>query len=61
MQNELTAFLGNDLNLKDLLEIINPQNNLVLADDVMLVDATALSAWSARTMSGTLAFPITPL
>lgn len=39
MQNELTAFLGNDLNLKDLLEIINPQNNLVLADDVMLVDA----------------------
>lgn len=39
MQNELTGFLGNDLNLKDLLEIINPQNNLVLADDVMLVDA----------------------
>lgn len=61
MQNELTALLGNDLNLKDLLEIINPQNNLVLADDVMLVDADGVIRMVSENYERDFGFSITPL
>ena len=31
-----------DINLKSLFEILNPENNLVLADDMMLSDANGI-------------------
>ena len=31
-----------DINLKGLFEILNPENNLVLADDMMLSDAKGI-------------------
>ena len=40
--SESTSFsglFGEDINLKGLFDIINPENNLVLADDMMLSDA----------------------
>jgi len=35
-------FFDNDINLKGLFDIINPENNLVLADDMMLSDAEGI-------------------
>ena len=35
----LTGFFADDINLKGLFDILNPENNLVLADDMMLSDA----------------------
>ena len=35
----LPQIFDDDINLKGLLDIINPKNNLVLADDMMLSDA----------------------
>ena len=34
-----SGLFGEDINLKGLFDIINPENNLVLADDMMLSDA----------------------
>ena len=46
MENtHLTRHLPDDINLKDLFDILNPQNNLVLADDVMLSDANGTILW----------------
>ena len=46
MENShLTRHLPEDINLKDLFDILNPQNNLVLADDVMLSDANGTILW----------------
>lgn len=36
---EFQKLLEGDINLKDLFEILNPENNLVLADEMMLSDA----------------------
>ena len=36
---ELQNLLDQDLNLKDLFAILAPENNLVLADEMMLSDA----------------------
>lgn len=39
-QNEkITSLFEEDINLKGLFEILSPENNLVLADDMMLCDA----------------------
>ena len=38
-QNTLSRLFPEDINLNDLFEILSPQNNLVLADDMMLSDA----------------------
>lgn len=38
-QSPLPQIFEEDINLKGLLDIINPKNNLVLADDMMLSDA----------------------
>lgn len=38
-QNTFSRFFSEDINLNDLFEILSPQNNLVLADDMMLSDA----------------------
>jgi transcriptional regulator with PAS, ATPase and Fis domain len=35
----ISTFFDSDINLKALFEILNPKNNLVLADDMMLSDA----------------------
>ncbi len=35
----LSSIFDDDINLKGLFEILNPENNLVLADDMMLSDA----------------------
>ena len=46
MENShITRHLPDDINLKDLFDILNPQNNLVLADDVMLSDANGTILW----------------
>ena len=34
-----SSIFDEDINLKGLFEILNPENNLVLADDMMLSDA----------------------
>lgn len=38
-QEAISSLFSEDINLSDLLEILRPQNNLVLADDMMLSDA----------------------
>ena len=38
----LTNIFAEDINLKGLLDILNPKNNLVLADDMMLSDAEGI-------------------
>ena len=46
MENShITRHLPDDIKLKDLFDILNPQNNLVLADDVMLSDASGTILW----------------
>lgn len=37
-----SSFFDDDINLKGLFEILNPENNLVLADDMMLSDAQGI-------------------
>ena len=38
-ETHLSHLLDEDINLKGLFEILSPENNLVLADDMMLSDA----------------------
>ena len=38
-QSTISRLFPEDINLNDLFEILSPQNNLVLADDMMLSDA----------------------
>ena len=38
-QSSISRLFPEDINLNDLFEILSPQNNLVLADDMMLSDA----------------------
>ena len=37
-----TGFFDDDINLKGLFDILSPENNLVLADDMMLSDAEGI-------------------
>lgn len=37
-----SSIFDDDINLKGLFEILNPENNLVLADDMMLSDAKGI-------------------
>ena len=48
--------LADDINLKDLFDILNPQNNLVLADDVMLSDANGIILWVSETYEQNFGF-----
>ena len=41
-QSPLPQIFEEDINLKGLLDIVNPKNNLVLADDMMLSDAEGI-------------------
>jgi len=41
-QTALSSLFSEDINLNDLFEILSPQNNLVLADDMMLCDASGI-------------------
>ena len=57
MENtHLTRRLPEDINLKDLFDILNPQNNLVLADDVMLSDANGTILWVSETYEQNFGF-----
>ena len=57
MENtHLTRHLPEDINLKDLFDILNPQNNLVLADDVMLSDANGTILWVSETYEQNFGF-----
>ena len=38
----LTGLFDDDINLKGLFDILSPENNLVLADDMMLSDAEGI-------------------
>ena len=42
---ELPQLLEDDINLNGLFDILNPENNLVLADDMMLSDAEGVILW----------------
>ena len=42
---ELPQLFEDDINLKGLFEILSPENNLVLADDMMLSDAEGVILW----------------
>lgn len=48
--------LTGDINMKDLFDILNPQNNLVLADDVMLSDASGTILWVSETYEQNFGF-----
>ena len=51
-----------DINFKGLFEILNPENNLVLADDMMLSDAQGIILAGQRDLRAELsALPTTPL
>lgn len=54
--SHLTRHLPEDINLKDLFDILNPQNNLVLADDVMLSDANGTILWVSETYEQNFGF-----
>ncbi len=54
--SHLTRHLPEDINLKDLFDILNPQNNLVLADDVMLSDASGTILWVSETYEQNFGF-----
>ena len=42
---ELSQLFEDDINLNGLFDILNPENNLVLADDMMLSDAEGVILW----------------
>ena len=42
---ELPRLFEDDINLNGLFDILNPENNLVLADDMMLSDAEGVILW----------------
>ena len=42
---ELPQLFEDDINLNGLFDILNPENNLVLADDMMLSDAEGVIIW----------------
>ena len=42
---ELLQLFEDDINLNGLFDILNPENNLVLADDMMLSDAEGVILW----------------
>ena len=42
---ELPQLFEDDINLNGLFDILNPENNLVLADDIMLSDAEGVILW----------------
>lgn len=42
---ELPQLFEDDINLNGLFDILNPENNLVLADDMMLSDAEGVILW----------------
>ena len=42
---ELPKLFEDDINLNGLFDILNPENNLVLADDMMLSDAEGVILW----------------
>ena len=41
-ESSISRLFPEDINLNDLFEILSPQNNLVLADDIMLSDANGI-------------------
>lgn len=49
-------FLEDDINLKGLFDIISPENNLVLADDMMLSDARGTILWVSETYERNFGF-----
>ena len=50
-----------ELPLKELFEIIRPENNLVLADEMMLSDAGGTILWVSETYERNLDLLPTPL
>ena len=49
---ELPQLFEDDINLNGLFDILNPENNLVLADDMMLSDAEGVILWVSENYSG---------
>ncbi len=43
--NSLTSFVESDINLQDFFKLISPENNLLLADEVMLTDSEGIVVW----------------
>lgn len=57
MENtNLSRFLAKDINMRDLVDILNPQNNLILADDVMLSDANGTILWVSESYEQNFGF-----
>ena len=48
--------MDEDINLKGLFDIISPENNLVLADDMMLSDASGVILWVSETYERNFGF-----
>ena len=55
-QPNFSGFFADDINLKDLFDILNPENNLVLADDMMLSDANGKILWVSETYEKNFGF-----
>ena len=53
---ELPQLFEDDINLNGLFDILNPENNLVLADDMMLSDAEGVILWVSETYEKNFGF-----
>ncbi len=55
-QNDFTQFFTDDIDMKDLLDLMRPQSNLLLADDMMLSDANGVILWVSETYERNFGF-----
>mgnify|MGYP000358627583 FL=1 len=55
-----SAFHDEGINLEGLLEILSPENNLVLADDMMVSDGNGIILRVSETYEKTSVLPMTP-
>ena len=55
-QNDFAHFFTDDVDMKDLLDLMRPQSNLLLADDMMLSDADGTILWVSETYERNFGF-----
>ena len=56
VNNDMTQFFTDDIDLKELLDVMKPQYNLLLADDMMLSDAEGKILWVSESYERNFGF-----
>ena len=56
VNNDMTQFFTDDIDLKELLDVMKPQYNLLLADDMMLSDAQGKILWVSESYERNFGF-----